>query len=257
MANAVEKLNTIAIGDIEKFNTFADSDIEKINTLEFTDAATPAALQCDGTGDYLSVVHDDAFDFAGGDFTLEGWFLTSRSHTSSTTSGWRGLFGIVGPDGNIWLRHNSEAIEWNWGSGIDFTSSNSQTVGSWFHAAFVMSGGTATIYIDGTSGGTDSRTGDFAGASQLNIGISYSGNADWEGYIDEVRVSGVARYSGNFTPSTSEFTSDSDTILLLHMNGDNDGTAFTDSSSNGYTVTVNGNAHTDTSYGIGTSNDVG
>ena len=40
MANAVEKLNTIAIADIEKFNTFADSDIEKINTLEFTGTHT-------------------------------------------------------------------------------------------------------------------------------------------------------------------------------------------------------------------------
>ena len=35
MANAVEKLNTIAIADIEKVNTLTDSNIEDINTLEF------------------------------------------------------------------------------------------------------------------------------------------------------------------------------------------------------------------------------
>ena len=40
MANEIEKLNTIAIGDIEKFNTVASSDIEKINTLEFTGTHT-------------------------------------------------------------------------------------------------------------------------------------------------------------------------------------------------------------------------
>ena len=36
MANAIEKLNTIAIGDIEKVNTLTDANIEKLNTLEFT-----------------------------------------------------------------------------------------------------------------------------------------------------------------------------------------------------------------------------
>ncbi len=36
MANAIEKLNTIAITDIEKVNTLTDDNIEKLNTLEFT-----------------------------------------------------------------------------------------------------------------------------------------------------------------------------------------------------------------------------
>ena len=36
MANEIEKLNAIAIGDIEKFNGKTDSNIEKINGFEFT-----------------------------------------------------------------------------------------------------------------------------------------------------------------------------------------------------------------------------
>ena len=40
MANAIEKVNTIAIADIEKVNTLTDDNIEKLNTLEFT--GTPA-----------------------------------------------------------------------------------------------------------------------------------------------------------------------------------------------------------------------
>ena len=39
MANAVEKLNTIEIGDIEKVNTLTDDNIEDINTLEFAGAS--------------------------------------------------------------------------------------------------------------------------------------------------------------------------------------------------------------------------
>jgi|TARA_R110000824_G_scaffold3522_19_gene16696 hypothetical protein len=35
MANAVEKVNTIEIGDIEKVNTITDDNLEDLNTLEF------------------------------------------------------------------------------------------------------------------------------------------------------------------------------------------------------------------------------
>ena len=35
MANAVEKRNTIAIGNIQAVNTLTDDNIEKLNTLEF------------------------------------------------------------------------------------------------------------------------------------------------------------------------------------------------------------------------------
>ena len=38
------------------------------------------------------------------------------------------------------------------------------------------------------------------------------------GYIDEVRISNIARYSATFTPPTAAFTSDANTKLLLHMN---------------------------------------
>ena len=43
MANQIEKLNTIAIGDIEKVNTLTDAQIEKINALEFTGTSYTAA----------------------------------------------------------------------------------------------------------------------------------------------------------------------------------------------------------------------
>ena len=47
MANAVEKLNTIAIANIEKVNTLTDANIEKINTLEF--AGTVYTVATGGT----------------------------------------------------------------------------------------------------------------------------------------------------------------------------------------------------------------
>jgi hypothetical protein len=42
MANAVEKVNTIAIADIEAINTITDANLQALNTLEFTGAAVDA-----------------------------------------------------------------------------------------------------------------------------------------------------------------------------------------------------------------------
>jgi len=42
MANAVEKVNTIAIADIEAINTITDDNLQALNTLEFTGAPADA-----------------------------------------------------------------------------------------------------------------------------------------------------------------------------------------------------------------------
>jgi hypothetical protein len=44
MANAVEKVNTIAIADIEAINTITDANLQALNTLEFTGAVDAYTL---------------------------------------------------------------------------------------------------------------------------------------------------------------------------------------------------------------------
>ena len=46
-------------------------------------------------------------------------------------------------------------------------------------------------------------------------GWQRSGECDWQGCLDEVRISNVSRYSGDFTPPTEPLTPDANTLLLI------------------------------------------
>jgi hypothetical protein len=48
------------------------------------------------------------------------------------------------------------------------------------------------------------------------------------GHMDEIRVSNSARYTTTFTPSTTPFVNDANTLLLLHMDGTDASTVFFD-----------------------------
>lgn len=78
--------------------------------------------------------------------------------------------------------------------------------------------------------------------TSLPFRIGSSGTNYLVGYVDEIRVSNIARYSGaNYTLSTTPFNSDANTQLLIQCNGANGSTVFTDSSSFNRTITNNSN----------------
>ena len=66
---------------------------------------------------------------------------------------------------------------------------------------------------------------DFAsrlGASGANAigGLGTDPTYDWPGKLDEVRYSNVVRYTTAFTPSTTAFTPDANTVALYHLEAD-------------------------------------
>ena len=194
----------------------------------------------DGTGDYLSIPESAGFTFGSGNFTVEAWV---------------NLANHLGQDmGIIQLRREESA--WNWAlyyhdsgvfkwemipdgssSATTLTSTTSLANGTWYHLAIVRNSDTVTMYLNGSSEASTTWANTMrqdSGDELLCIGQK-AGNVWHNGWMDEVRISkGVARYTGNFTPSESAFTTDSDTSLLLHMDGSDDSTTFVDSSYDTY-----------------------
>ena len=84
------------------------------------------------------------------------------------------------------------------------------------------------IFVDGVQLGTsedvtgvtvysDTTTGLCVGARDLSQQGSNTYDRYFNGHMDEVRVSDTARYTANFTPTTSAFTPDTNTKLLVHF----------------------------------------
>lgn len=109
---------------------------------------------------------------------------------------------------------------------------------TWYHVALVRSGLTDTrVYINGSQIG-DVFTTNYTVAdasSLLVIGASITYTLKFNGYLDEFRISkGIARWTDNFTPPTTKYTTDYYTKLLLHFDNINNSTIIADDSKSMY-----------------------
>ena len=91
--------------------------------------------------------------------------------------------------------------------------------GAWHHVAFVKQGTNLRMYKDGTNVAGNNQTSATNLPSSLRVGEIFIGSDSGNfyellGYMSNLRISNSARYTSNFTPSTTPFTSDSNTVLL-------------------------------------------
>ena len=199
-----------------------------------------SAIAFDGDGDYLSIPSSSDFGFGAGDFTLELWFYRTASDTypyilDGRTTGTDGSYPTIYFDST-----DSYKPVYYVSGAAKITSSASTNTDTWYNIAVVRSSGTTTMYLDGSSVGTWSDSTTYATCPIIIGDYSTFGTYEWTGYMDEIRISDDARYTANFTPTTTAFTSDANTMLLIHSNTTMGSTTFTDSSSNAHTVTANG-----------------
>lgn len=204
----------------------------------------------DGTGDYLSVT-STTFVTGSKDWTVEGWvYMNSAANgaifsTITLGTGYGILLGVQASP------FKALACVTNGGSGPGWiTGTTTLVINTWYHMALVRSATTVTFYLNGVAEGA-TVTATTTDRSIAVVGRIYSdSNTNYlNGYVDDVRfTNGLARYTGTFTPPTAElpeaysigdglYASDS---LLLHGDGPNGSTTFTDNSPTPKTVTVSG-----------------
>lgn len=180
-----------------------------------------SAFQFDGASNGLNVTQTGATTSA--QYTLEAWVMLTA--TPSGGAGWGCVIDMYGAPGNVSLCINNTAntvysrYYTTTCSNTTFTSTTALVVGTKYHLALVLNGATVKLYINGVADATTGSFSAIAGCSvaQSFIGHDFSGAGRLPAIIDEVRVSDVARYASNFTPPSAPFSSDGNTVLLMHF----------------------------------------
>lgn len=194
---------------------------------------------------------DEAVIPASGDFTIEFWL-----RIPSTTSNNFNVINQGGTNSNaLTIGYNgSFVVLWigNKFTTTTFAYTNSISKDVWYHIAVVRDGNDYTIFRNGnidTNGTVTDTNGTSTSANTVFGSISTTSTESPSGHLDEVKIANSAIYTSAFTPPTAEFQNITGTLLLLHMNGADGSTTFTDdtqpiadpiSLSSAFTLTADG-----------------
>lgn len=198
------------------------------------------------------------FNLGTGDYTVEYWvYLTSTTssqvHVDLRT--YDDSFNQTNTSSRNWsIQHTNATGLIFYEDGSNRITSAGLTQNTWNHVALTRTSGTVRMFVNGTQVGSSyTSTYDLTRAIDINafmsIGCNMGAAQNIIGYLDEVRISNISRYSANFTPSSTTFVNDSNTLLLLHLEGagsqyydDASPITISDTSSSSYTNPGDGNA---------------
>ena len=190
-----------------------------------------ASLLLDGTDDF--VTSDENIDLSSGDFTVDMWIRPT------SVTGYKGLWQS-GTSSLLNVYLIGDQVQGTVaGSTTLFLSSTRISANVWTMISVEREGNVHRLYINGVleqSSSTANRSDDGVFA------IGRNGFGDFNGYIDELRLSSVARYEGtSFTEPTSNYAVDGDTTALLHFDGTNGSTDIINETEGGAVVKADAN----------------
>lgn len=211
------------------------------------------ALAFDGFDDLVSITAHNSYDLLNKSaYTIEAWVYPRTDGESDT--------GRIYQKGNTFFNvQNESASTVKLRADVDFSTTDASAITSttlstnaWHHVVAILNTDkTIDIYIDGSNAtlstdttGVGSLTDDSGSTGYIG---SNNGANTFDGYIDEFRISTLARYTSNFTTSTAPIVRDSQGVVLYHFdeNGDDprNTSKIIDDSGNGNHGTITGAKH--------------
>ena len=200
-----------------------------------------ASLLLDGTGDYLSIPTSTEFGFATGAFTIECWIRPTNVTGAKAILDFR----TTGTEISPYLYLDGANLKYFVNGSVVITGTATLVADTWYHVTISRSGSTTRLFVDGVQDGGDYSDGSNYGSTKpLTVGATFGAADGFIGHIDEIRVSNTARYTAAFTPRNGIFQGDSNTKLLLHLDGD-DAQIYTEDWSGGESFTNGEEFHND------------
>jgi hypothetical protein len=174
----------------------------------------------DGSGDYLSVPSDNAFDVGSGNFTMEAWIYPTSygadygiiiaRYTSGGASN-QSFFLSLETNGTVRAGINGT---------YTLQTTATAPLNTWTHVAFTRSSNDFTIWLNGVSSATLNQSVTVNNPSiATTVGAFGLLSSNYlTGYMSGLRVvKGTAVYTAAFTPPTAPLTAISGTSLLTNF----------------------------------------
>jgi hypothetical protein len=194
----------------------------QIRTSKFKFGASSYYNALSGANGKISIPDHADFEFAAGNFTLEGWFawaatasstayLLTKDNTTGNQRSWQFFYSAsadklvlsLSADGVTYTQVAVETGTW-----VPVTN-------QWYHLVADFDGTTYRIYRDGVMVGSGTAlVTAFNSTAPFCIGNNDNADAEFPGYIDEVRITnGAARYGSNngYTVPAARYGRSSDT----------------------------------------------
>ena len=207
--------------------TVTANDNAAVTTAQYKFAEIGNSIVFDGSGDYLTLADSDDWNFGADNFTIDFWV-----NFSNLTGSQYPIAQIV--DGShFWLvSKNSDNVltfrSYNAGNEayVSTASAVSFNTGQWYHIAIVRNGSPILIFVNGISQattvtqspGTLTNFSAVLSVGGAPVGLGYS----VIGYLDEVRISKVARWTSNFTPPTAPYDGATTSVTISGLDGNTD-----------------------------------
>lgn len=275
-ANTIVQLHMDGTNGSQTFTNIAGRAMRVYGTAQISTAQSKfgGGSYLSASGAALSVSAPDStfFNPAAGDFTMEAWVYRKTATLGTVMGNYRHRIGYRG--GCMLQVTAAGALRFANGDQTTITiiSTDGQIpINTWTHVAISRNGTSWRLFVNGQMVANVTATatvpavdGVYAGAAgtvdegPFDFRIGYypsdvSITAPFDGYIDEVRYTkGVGRYNANFAPAGSAFLDIGinddlnypSVVLLMHMDGANNGTTFIDEK--GHAVTRSGTPVTST-----------
>ena len=165
------------------------------------------AVSFDGSGDYLSTSDHADFNFSDGTWAIDMWV-----RVNALGGAYMLYYQRTDASNYMYITvRNDNTVQFGIASGGNVVNPTTPPVisstGRWYHIEAAENGNNYYIFIDGVqqaSTSTTSRPADYSGA--VYLGADSSGGQSLNGYLDEIRVSKIARHTARFTPPAVEYS---------------------------------------------------
>jgi hypothetical protein len=179
------------------------------------------SLVLDGSGDFITAPDSAVWDLGTGDMTIDYWMYYTGPNGAIDIWSMGGCYG--GTNKGVGIEFNAVSG----GATLIFVNGGYTVLGvnvvrdQWTHCALVRSSGVFKYYADGTAIGSPwSNASDISGSTEgVSIGRwNPATNGDFTGWIDEFRISKVARWTSDFTAPTAPYNGAAPSVGMMSPN---------------------------------------